>query len=56
MDLIDLELVVHVVDAGSITHGAARTHLALPSASARIRALEHTVGATSPCSTVTAAA
>ncbi len=46
MDLIDLELVVAVADAGSITHGAARTHLALPSASARIRALEHTVGAT----------
>lgn len=44
MDLIDLELVVHVADAGSITHGAARTHLALPTASARIRALEHTVG------------
>jgi len=46
MDLIDLELVVGVADAGSITHGAARTHLALPSASARIRALEHAVGAT----------
>lgn len=45
MDLIDLELVVRVADAGSITHGAARTHLALPSASARIRALEHAVGA-----------
>jgi DNA-binding transcriptional LysR family regulator len=46
MDLIDLELVVHVAEAGSITHGAARTHLTLPSASARIRALERTVGAT----------
>jgi len=46
MDLIDLELVVHVADAGSITHGAARTHLTLPSASARIRALEHATGAT----------
>ena len=46
MDLIDLELVVHVAEAGSITHGAARTHLTLPSASARIRALEHTIGTT----------
>ncbi|MBO0851403.1 MAG: LysR family transcriptional regulator, partial [Pseudonocardia sp.] len=46
MDLIDLELVVRVAEAGSITHGAARTHLTLPSASARIRALERTVGAT----------
>jgi DNA-binding transcriptional LysR family regulator len=45
MDLIDLELVVHVSDAGSITHGATRTHLTLPSASARIRALEHATGA-----------
>ncbi len=45
MDLIDLDLVVRVADAGSITHGAARAHLALPSASARIRALERTIGA-----------
>lgn len=45
MDLIDLELVVAVTDTGSITHGAAGTHLSLPSASARIRALERTVGA-----------
>lgn len=45
MDLTDLELVVGVADAGSITHGGARAHLALPSASARIRALEHAVGA-----------
>lgn len=45
MDLIDLELVVGVADTGSITHGAARAHLSLPSASARVRALERTVGA-----------
>lgn len=44
MDLVDLELVVAVADAGSITHGAARAHLSLPSASARIRALERAVG------------
>ena len=45
MDLADLELVVAVADAGSITHGATRAHLSLPSASARIRALERSVGA-----------
>ncbi len=44
-DLTDLELVVAVADAGSITHGATRAHLSLPSASARIRALERSVGA-----------
>lgn len=46
MDLPDLELVVHIADAGSITHGAARTHLTVPSASARIRALERATSAT----------
>ena len=46
VDLTDLELVVHIADAGSITHGAARTHLTLPSASARIRALERATSAT----------
>jgi DNA-binding transcriptional LysR family regulator len=45
VDLADLELVAAVADAGSITHGAARAHLALPSASARIRALERSIGA-----------
>jgi DNA-binding transcriptional LysR family regulator len=45
MDLVDLELIIAVADAGSITHGAARAHLSLPSASARIRGLERTVGA-----------
>jgi DNA-binding transcriptional LysR family regulator len=44
MDLIDLELVVAVADTGSITHGATRAHLSLPSASARIRGLERRVG------------
>ncbi|HEY4276586.1 MAG TPA: LysR family transcriptional regulator [Conexibacter sp.] len=43
-DLLDLELFAQVVDAGSITHGARRVHLALPSASARIRQMEKTVG------------
>lgn len=46
MDLTDLELVVNIADAGSITHGAELSHLALPSASARVRALERAIGAT----------
>ena len=32
-DLADLNLFRHVVEAGSITHGAGRTHLALAAAS-----------------------
>lgn len=40
MDLVDLDLVVAVAEAGSITHGAERVNLSLPSASARIRGLE----------------
>ncbi|HEY0807887.1 MAG TPA: LysR family transcriptional regulator, partial [Pseudonocardiaceae bacterium] len=40
IDLVDLELFAQVVDAGSITEGAQRVHLALPSASARIRLME----------------
>ncbi|WP_091909212.1 LysR substrate-binding domain-containing protein [Chitinasiproducens palmae] len=43
-DLIDLKLFVAVVEAGSITHGAARCHLALASASARLRAIEDDLG------------
>lgn len=43
-DLIDLRLYVHVVAEGSITAGARRMHLSLPSASARVRALEHHAG------------
>ncbi|GIH21300.1 LysR substrate-binding domain-containing protein [Rugosimonospora africana] len=43
-DLIDLELFSRIVEAGSITHGARRAHLALPSASARIRLMEKAVG------------
>lgn len=42
-DLLDLELFAQVVEAGSITHGARQVHLALPSASARIRLMEKTV-------------
>ncbi len=45
-DLIDLNLFRHTVDAGSITHGAQRAHLALPAASTRIRKMEEALGAT----------
>lgn len=44
-DLTDLSLFRHVVEAGSITHGAARANLALAAASARIRNMEETLGA-----------
>lgn len=40
----DLELFAAVIDAGTITRGAERMHLALPSASARIRAMESVIG------------
>ncbi len=44
-DLVDLSLFRHVVEAGSITHGAVRAHLALAAASTRIRAMEADLGA-----------
>jgi DNA-binding transcriptional LysR family regulator len=44
-DLIDLRLVLNVADAASITHGAARSGLALASASERIRGMEQELGA-----------
>ncbi|MCY1408257.1 HTH-type transcriptional regulator CysL [compost metagenome] len=43
-DLIDLRLFVNTVQSGNITAGAQRSHLSLPSASARIRALEASLG------------
>lgn len=45
-DLDDLRLFLHVVTEGSITAGARRMHLALPSASARVRSLERSSGVT----------
>jgi DNA-binding transcriptional LysR family regulator len=45
-DLDDLRLFLHVVADGSITAGARRMHLSLPSASARVRSLEHHAGVT----------
>jgi DNA-binding transcriptional LysR family regulator len=43
-DLPDLSLFRHVVEAGSITHGAERAHLALAAASTRIRNMEDALG------------
>jgi len=43
-DLTDLSLFRHVVEAGSITHGAERAHLALAAASTRIRNMEDVLG------------
>jgi DNA-binding transcriptional LysR family regulator len=44
-DLADLSLFRHVAEAGSITHGAERAHLALAAASTRIRNMEQALGA-----------
>ena len=44
-DLADLGLFRDVVEAGSITHGAERAHLALAAASTRIRNMEQAIGA-----------
>ncbi len=44
-DLVDLQLFLNVIDGGSITAGASRSHLALASASARIQGMESSLGA-----------
>src|ERR1700741_4589903 len=44
-DLADLSLFRHIVEAGSITHGAERANLALAAASTRIRNMEDALGA-----------
>ncbi|MGE0751335.1 MAG: LysR substrate-binding domain-containing protein [Variibacter sp.] len=44
-DLTDLSLFRHIVEAGSITHGAARANLALGAASTRVRNMEEALGA-----------
>ncbi|MBR0650641.1 LysR family transcriptional regulator [Roseomonas terrae] len=44
-DLTDLRLFLAVVETGSITRGADRSALALPSASARVKGMEETLGA-----------
>ena len=43
-DLSDLRLFLQIVEAGSITHGAERAHLALAAASTRIRNMEAALG------------
>jgi DNA-binding transcriptional LysR family regulator len=43
-DLVDLRLFLHVVEAGSVTHGAERMHLAIAAASTRIRNMEAALG------------
>jgi DNA-binding transcriptional LysR family regulator len=43
-DLVDLKLFIHAVESGSITAGAERSHLALASASARLRGMEELLG------------
>ncbi|MEJ8855386.1 LysR substrate-binding domain-containing protein [Variovorax robiniae] len=43
-DLTDLRLFLNVVEAGSITAGAERTHMTLASASQRVRGMEDTLG------------
>jgi DNA-binding transcriptional LysR family regulator len=44
-DIPDLSLFRHVVEAGSITHGAERANLALAAASTRVRNMEEALGA-----------
>ncbi len=43
-DLIDLTLFQHTLECANITAGARRSHLSLPAASARIRAMEASLG------------
>ena len=43
-DLIDLRLYLNILEAGNITAGAVRSHLSLAAASARIRAMEASLG------------
>ncbi|EJL03573.1 MULTISPECIES: LysR family transcriptional regulator [Pseudomonas] len=43
-DLTDLRLYLHILDTGNITAGAARSHLSLAAASARVRAMESSLG------------
>src|SRR5437763_16846384 len=44
-DFTDLSLFRHMVEPGSITHGAERAHLALAAASTRVRNMEEALGA-----------
>src|SRR5262249_13978430 len=44
LEVAERSLLRHVAEAGSITHGAERAHLALAAASTRIRAMEDVLG------------
>lgn len=44
IDLTDLQLFLHIQEAGSITGGALRSHMTLASASERIRGMEDALG------------
>ncbi|APW38661.1 LysR family transcriptional regulator [Rhodoferax koreense] len=44
-DLTDLQLFAHIAETGSITAGAARSHMTLASASQRVRGMEERLGA-----------
>lgn len=44
LDLIDLQLILRVAEATSITHGARRSNMSLAAASERIRAMEEFLG------------
>jgi DNA-binding transcriptional LysR family regulator len=43
-DMVDLPLLVNIGEQQSLTHGAERSHLSLPSASVRIKTMEESVG------------
>src|ERR1043165_7292119 len=43
-DFTDLNLFRHIAEAGSITHGAERSNLALAAASTRVRKMEDALG------------
>ncbi|WP_260959748.1 LysR substrate-binding domain-containing protein [Pseudomonas citri] len=43
-DLIDLRLYLNILDTGNITAGAGRSHLSLAAGSARVRAMEASLG------------
>ncbi len=44
LDLTDLHLFIHTAEEGALTRAAARHHLSLPAASARVKALEEQAG------------
>lgn len=43
-DLVDLELFINIAETNSVTHGGERSHLAVPSASMRIKNVEDRLG------------